>query len=304
MARKSTPRGKRRKKSNSGGRLQLLLAVALLFIAVLVLLWRAGPSDPPERPVPTGDVPASETSPARSLEPVQPEALPDISVVRARADRLVARLQDALNTSDAPALAELSAIPPEIPDADAARAALRDYRQFFDGADIARTEHLESTSGTPSIGEDARFLYELVAENGTRKTVLMYYDARFDTLRAYDEFLRYSGRVHAYTRDVAAALRSSDARELAALLSVDDVAYPTRLADEALSHYRERFDLTTLDVVFTGLAPGNSGQYRRAFQFEVRGTLGGRATTHSVRIEPTDGLLNWRDPFVPAPPAQ
>lgn len=251
--------------------------------------------------------PAAETTdPEEQVveAPVEPAAPPTRGAVEERAERLAGRLMDAINDGDAAVLAELSAIPPEIPDPAQGAAALEDYRAYFGGSAVQGVEQVNrETSGGAWEGHDLRLVYELVAANGIRKPVLVYYEARFDTLRAYDEFLRYSNRAHAYASAVVEAIRESDPEELAMLLTIDDVTYPLSLARDAIADYEERFDLETLTVTFTGLEPRDRFSFDRAFLFSVRGSKDGRTQSNSVRLTPGDGLLSWKDPLIPTAPA-
>ncbi len=279
-----------------GNWLRILTAVLLIGLAAIL-----GCQPDPE------PAPAAETiDPEEQVveAPVEPAAPPTRGAVEERAERLAGRLMDAINDGDAAVLAELSAIPPEIPDPAQGAAALEDYRAYFGGSAVQGVEQVHrEASGDTWEGEDLRLIFELVATNGTRKPVLVYYEARFDTLRAFDEFLRYSNRAHAYASAVVEAIRVSDPEELALLLTIDDVTYPVSLAREAISHYAERFDLGTLTVTFTGLEPRDRFSFDRAFLFSIRGSRDGRTQSNSVRLVPGDGLLSWKDPLIPTAPA-
>ena len=234
--------------------------------------------------------------------PVRPAPLPSRDAVLFRADQLVERLRVALNQEDAETIAALSASPPEIPDVRAAEAALRDYRRYFGDAEVVDAVRTGSAKVEPHEGADARLIYDLSARNGTKKAVLVYYESRFDTMRVFDEIVRYSGRVREHAAAVVEAIRSGDADELASLLSVDTRPFPVSLARRGIEHYAERFDLETLDAVFVGLGTEGRMRYHRPFLFSLRGSKNGSVLSHQVRVEARDDLLFWVDPLIPERP--
>ncbi len=275
------------------------LSSSILLLMFLVGL--AGCQQDPEPPRPSEVESRDEVE--VSEPPVRPADPPAARAVEGRASALAERLMRAINARDAATLSELSAIPPEIPDPDYGQAAIRDYDRYFGGSAVDRVERVSSDAENATSGGDARLVFELIARNGTRKPVLIYYEARFDSMRVYDEFLRYSGRVHAYAGAIVEAIQASDAEDLAHLLSVDDLDFPVPLARKAISNYAERFDLETVELAFVGLEPSDRFRYDRPFLFSIRGTKDGRPQTNAVRVVIGDGLLSWQDPLIPNQPA-
>ncbi|HEX7069771.1 MAG TPA: hypothetical protein VF190_03150, partial [Rhodothermales bacterium] len=134
------------------------------------------------------------------------------------------------------------------------------------------------------------------------KPVLVYYETQFDTMRVFDEFLRYSARAHEYAAEIVEAVRSRDAVALADLLTIDERVYPVPLAELAIANYEERFDLETLEAVFAGLEPRNRFQFSRPFLFSMRGSQDGNPQSHQARLVTEDGTMRWDDPLIPARP--
>jgi hypothetical protein len=221
------------------------------------------------------------------------------SPLLARADSLVSRLVQAINDSDTAAVAGLASAPGEQLDTLAAAGALAGYRHHFEEQHIAECELVEEFPGP-----DTHFVYRLKSVAGSTKDVGVYHDQRHDHLRAYDEFLRYFGRAQRHSAAIVAAIRSKDPRELARLLSIDDLDYPVWLAEQAVENYRRQFDLPEIQLHYEGLERtprmGDlNADLNRWFIYRITGTKGGRAVEHGVVISHGDGLLGWRDPLVP-----
>ena len=240
------------------------------------------------------------TSPGRKLVFAARRMAPSL---RARADSSMAALVRGINGGDVTLVGTLAAHQGEQPDTARARAAIADFHHHF------RNEPVKSFVFVRQHGGEAEprvihFEYELVSNDGARKTVVAYYEARTDRFRLYDEFLGYSAYARSLTRGMVEALRARDATRLARLLSPDDIDYPVALAERVIASYARRFDLATLHFRFDGLAAERPGGYgprvHRWFRYTILGTRNGARVEHPVELIHGDGLIGWRDKLVPA----
>lgn len=224
---------------------------------------------------------------------------PGRSAVLERANALVSRLIQAINSRDAATVAGLASFPGEQADSLAAVDALEGYRHHFAGQEITECQLVEEFPG-----QNTHIVYRLGSVAGTSKTVGIYYDHRRDHLRVYDEFLRYFARAQRYSAAIVDAIRSQDARELARRLSVDDVEYPVGLAEQAIQNYGRRFGLPEIQLHYEGLERtprmGDlNADLNRWFTYRITGAKDGRPVEHRVMLSHGDGLLGWRDTLVP-----
>jgi hypothetical protein len=225
--------------------------------------------------------------------------------LRARADSVVAKLVTGINRRDAALVAALTSHPGEQPYVAAAGEAIDDFRHYFRGAPVTRYVFVREHGGEMQQPRAVHFEYELVTEGAVRKPVVVYYDRRTDRFRVYDEFLSYSARARSLVRGVVEALRARDAARLARLLSPDDIDYPVVLAERVVASYARRFDLGTLHFRFDGLGTERPADYgprvHRSFQYTIHGSRGGSPVEHRVELIHGDGLVGWRDRWVPPP---
>lgn len=218
---------------------------------------------------------AEETSSSESADPRAAEA-----------DALMSKVVDAINRGDAKFLSQYLRYGDEVNQAFA-RAAIADYRTYFNPRAIERFERVGEAPYNPEALQ-----YKLYNRAGVNKEIFVSFQSNSVTL--YDEFLTYSARAKNLLDGLIAAVQQQNARKLAAVLTPDDIDYPVSLAEQAIANYEEKLEPQTLNYSFIGLE-----DRRDRFIYEIAGTQNGKPIQHRVKIVYGDGLVGLEDEWIP-----